>query len=135
MTDPDDPTYTITIDIVNLGRAKTINWYRNQHWAKLAETTRQWRLVAKTLWRKAAANHPIPLTECVATITPLQRNHHGLADVGAHFPSAKAAIDGAIDAKVLLDDTHIHVKKIVFKRTSICANDGLTITLRGRPVR
>ena len=39
-----------------------------------------------------------------------------MQDVAACVPAVKAAIDGLVDAKVLIDDAPQHLKAIVFKQ-------------------
>jgi len=50
-------------------------------------------------------------------------------DTGACFPSAKAAIDGIVDAGVLLDDTPDILPQITFKRPVLGPEPGLRITI------
>lgn len=59
-----------------------------------------------------------------------------LQDAANCYPSAKAMIDGIVDAKILPDDTGEYVKEILFLapvRVKTKAEEGMTLTIT--PVR
>ena len=63
------------------------------------------------------------------TATPLAKDRRWRQDVGACFPSVKAAIDGFVDAKILPDDSPDYVKSLTFLPAEIGEVDGLRLQL------
>lgn len=55
--------------------------------------------------------------------------HRGgpLPDIGACYPSVKAAIDGLVDAEVIPDDTGAHLVRLTFKPPVRSERDALTL--------
>lgn len=77
-------------------------------WANHTRRTREaWGWVAK-------ADRTAGMNRVTIDVVPLHRNGSSPQDPGACAPEAKAAIDGLVDAGVLLDDNGAHVAAITF---------------------
>lgn len=93
-------------------RPWTLNEERAGNRFQRAKQTKQWREYFYFL----AQSQKIPqMTDCVITVTPFQARGR-MQDVAACVPAVKAAIDGLVDAGVLIDDAPTHLKAIVFKQ-------------------
>lgn len=98
--------------LVYKARPWTLNEERSGNRFQRAKRTKEWREAFRVL----ALSYALPtLTNCIVTITPFQPKGR-MQDVAACVPAAKAAIDGLVDAQVLLDDAPMHLKAIVFKQ-------------------
>jgi len=64
---------------------------------------------------------------------PLMTDGRGRQDVGACFPTVKAAIDGLVDVGVVLDDTPAYVHQICFHVPQIVGYDGLRLIITEVP--
>lgn len=93
-------------------RPWTLNEERAGNRFQRAQQTKQWREYFCYL---AQAQNVPKMTDCVITVTPYQQKGR-MQDVAACVPAVKAAIDGLVDAKVLIDDAPQHLKAIVFKQ-------------------
>lgn len=71
---------------------------------------------------------------CEIIVEPVLENRRW-QDTAACFPSAKAAIDGLIDAGVIDDDTPDIVPSITFKRPILGEQAGLKLTVIALPER
>ncbi len=76
-----------------------------RHWAETARLTRAWRATAKLAARNLG---PVP-TPVDITVT-VHRARGGRSDASNLAPTAKAAIDGLVDAGVLPDDSATYVR-------------------------
>lgn len=107
-------------------RPVTMNAVANMHrmaWAnKTAKTRALWCDVIKT------ANVP-PLEQVVITITPLHKDKRSPQDPAACAPEAKGAIDGLVDAGVLVDDNGKFLVAVVFLPPEITGSNGLRMTI------
>ena len=92
-------------------RPFTLNSERRSHWSKRASLTKATR--ERFFWLAKEANIP-KLDVVKIDVVPLVESRRQVADVAAHYPSAKAAIDGLVDAKVIPDDNGEHIKRITF---------------------
>lgn len=91
---------------------------------KRAESTREWR----DAFRLLAAEIP-PMRWMNVTVQPFQKRGR-LQDTAACNPSAKAAIDGIVDAGVIPDDSGEYVRQITFLPCRR-GDDQLTIIIQG----
>ncbi len=107
-----------------------MNEYRTLHWTKRAAYDREWRGIFTVLARAAR----VPRLDAV-NITVVQTcAHHSLPDVGAAYPTAKAAIDGLVDARVLTDDTPEIVRFLGFMAPERSDKDRLVLVIdEGEP--
>lgn len=92
-----------TLDLSRLGRPTPMNKYRTLHHHARAQYDKQWREGAA--WEALRARIPKNLTSIMVNVVQGCRTGTQLPDVGANYPTAKAAIDGLIDAGVIADDT------------------------------
>lgn len=92
-------------------RPLTLNAERAGHWRAHRAATAEWREAFAWL---ARAQHLPRLCRIQVTATPVLADRRG-QDVGACFPSVKAAIDGLVDAGVVPDDTPAHVARLIFE--------------------
>lgn len=90
----------ITVEVT--GPVKYLNANRALHWSEKARLTRAWRAAASAHTRAVIGPRKRPLlkaaTLSVVVVFPDARRRD------AHNVSLKAAIDGAIDARILSDD-------------------------------
>lgn len=97
-------------------RPHTTNDERRRHWSEHGPLTKQFREAAG--FQALAARIP-PLEVVRIDVVAIWPNLRHRPDPGGIYPSAKAAIDGLVDAGVLPDDTDDHVLSITFHRTRI----------------
>lgn len=116
-------TWTITAEGE---RPLTTNRVANLHrrtWAKhTAEIRGRWHL----LGLEAGV---VRLEACTVTVVPLHRNGSSPQDVAACAPEAKAAVDGLVDAGLVVDDDARHITRITFEPPRICGVNGLELTI------
>ena len=122
----------IAISLAVMGRRPvSLNQERNKHFRARVEDTRWWR--EGFAWAALEAGVP-KFTAAEIVVEPVLNNRKW-QDTAACFPSAKAAIDGLIDAGVLEDDTPDIVPTITFKRPVLGAQAGLRLTVISLPER
>lgn len=110
--------------------AWTLNAERSWHWSKRASRTKSTR--EKFYW--LAKIEQVPKLNYVSIdIIPLVKSGAGtIADPGSHFPSAKAAIDGIVDAGVIPDDNGKYIQKISFWSPQPNESVGLRVVITER---
>lgn len=104
---PDEPR---SWDLVHHDRPLPMNAYRTLHFQKRAAYDREWRHTFGWLARQAR----IPRLPAVVVTVGQECRRPPLPDIGATYPTAKAAIDGLVDAGVLVDDSPQFVRAITF---------------------
>ena len=93
-------------------RPWTLNSERSWHWSKRASRTKPTR--EKFFWLAKIEGVP-NLNYVSIDVVPLTASNTGQqADPASHFPAAKAAIDGIVDANVIKDDSGVYIQKITF---------------------
>jgi hypothetical protein len=102
----------MTVELKYEARPWTLNEERAGHRYQRASRTKKWRRVFCDLAKSAAT--PC-LTNCTVTATPYQLRGR-MQDVAACVPAVKAAIDGLVDAGVLVDDSPKYLHAIVFNQ-------------------
>lgn len=117
-------SYAIELSLMGR-RPISLNQERNQHFRKRVEDTKWWR--EGFAWAAIEAGLP-QLVAAEIVVQPIL-NTRNWQDTAACFPSAKAAIDGLIDARVLEDDTPDIVPTITFKRPVLGRQPGLKLTV------
>jgi crossover junction endodeoxyribonuclease RusA len=92
-------SWTLTLT----GRRLTAN--DRPHWTKRADVTREWRTLA---WAQAKRAHIPPLERAHILVEwlPPDRRRRDPANAG---PMGKAAVDGIVDANVLIDDSSAYL--------------------------
>ena len=106
-------------------RPVSLNQERAKHYRARIEDTRWWR----EGFMSAALEVGMPRFNAAEIIVEPVLNNRKWQDTAACFPSAKAAIDGLIDAGVLEDDTPDIVPMITFKRPVLGSQPGLRLTI------
>ena len=103
--------WTITVPApvgLNRNGKRTALWLtandRRKWWAK-ANLVRQWR----ALGRKAATEAAVPPLDRVQVTARVHRARGGRFDPSNWADTAKAVLDGIVDARVLEDDSHEYV--------------------------
>ena len=82
----------------------------------------------RVAWIARAAR--IPKLDAIAvTAIPLARDKRWRPDVAACYPAVKAAIDGLVDAGIIVDDTDAHLLSITFLPREVVGRDGLRIII------
>lgn len=112
-------------------RPWTTNAERSGNRWDRAKKTKQWRTAYAHL---AADLAPPPLEWCHIIVEPWLRTRAGVQDTGACHPAAKAAIDGLVDAGILIDDTPDIVRQITYLAPKI-GRDSLVLIIEGEPQR
>lgn len=103
----------------------TLNKERGVHHMKRAKIVKEWR----DAYCELAQNEMIPHLQMVEiTAQPYVLDNRYRQDVGACFPVVKAAIDGIVDAGVLIDDNAKIVVKLTFL-APLTGKDGLALTI------
>lgn len=103
----------------------TLNKERTVHHMKRAKIVKEWRAAFCDLAQEAM----MPRLEVIeVVVTPHVLNAKYRQDVGACFPLVKAAIDGLVDAGVLIDDNAKIVVKLTFL-TPQFGKDALELTV------
>jgi len=103
--------WTITIPApVGLNRTgkRTTLWLTandRRNWRAKAALVRQWR----ALGRKAATEAAVPPLDRVQVTARVHRTRGGRFDPSNWADTAKAVLDGIVDARVLEDDSHEYV--------------------------
>jgi crossover junction endodeoxyribonuclease RusA len=106
-------------------RPWTLNNERKLHHMKRAKLVKEWRDEFCSLAQENMLPH---FVACEVTAQPYVLNARYRQDVGACFPAVKAAIDGLVDAGVLLDDNANIVTKLTFLAPEL-GRDALRITV------
>ena len=107
-------------------RPWTANAERSWHYHKRATKVRETR----ETWGWLALTHRIPALDGFRVdATPLIRDRQAIPDVGACYPTVKAAIDGFVDAGVIVDDDPFHVPTISFHAPQLAPREGLRIQI------
>jgi crossover junction endodeoxyribonuclease RusA len=110
-------------------RPWTMNSERSWHWSKRAMRTKSTR--EKFYWLSKIEQ--VPKLEYISVdVVPLYKTKGPHADTGAHFPTAKAAIDGIVDAGVIPDDSGKHIQKITFWSPTQNGKDGMRVVITNR---
>jgi crossover junction endodeoxyribonuclease RusA len=91
-----------------------------------AEITRWWRENFMLAAFQAGVPHYTKITLEVTPILPDRK----LQDTGACYPTAKAAIDGLVDAGVVDDDAPRYVPTITFNSPVVSDVGGLRIVIK-----
>ena len=81
-----------------------INSNQRLHRMAQAKLTKEWRQASA-----AAAHNTKPFTKQVRIIAHIHKPRGGRYDPGNLYPTAKAILDGIVDAGILPDDDHVHV--------------------------
>ena len=113
-------TYTHT------GRVRSLNSERSAHWSKRAKDAENWREAFYWL----GVQNRVRFSSVHVTAEIIQKKP--LADCGNGLPSIKAAIDGLVDAQVIVDDSPQYVKSITMFAPRVPQPgevESLTITL------
>lgn len=98
-------------ELLHLERPIPENELRKMHWRARAEYVAAWRATFGWLAKQARVPR---LDAVIVTIATTCRAGTTLPDVGAVFNTAKAAIDGLVDARVIPDDTPAHLRALTF---------------------
>lgn len=108
-----------------------LNANHRLHWAVKHKLTRAWR--QQTHW--AAKSAHLPTFDGPVSITAtIHRDHNrGRWDVGNLAPTAKAAVDGLVDAGVLVDDSNRYVTGPDMRAGEPWADAALVLTIRRQP--
>lgn len=81
---------------------------RTGHWSYRAALTKEWREAFFILAKK----EKVPHMDAIHVDVYQSCKKGRMPDTGACAPAVKAAVDGLVDANVILDDTHTYVKSI-----------------------
>ena len=100
-----------------LGRPPTSNRARAAHWNENQKSTKEWRTAAGWHWREAAWDNRrgrlLRIREPVTIVAvPYHKDLRTPQDTGACWPAVKAAVDGLVDAGIVVDDSGEHVAEI-----------------------
>jgi crossover junction endodeoxyribonuclease RusA len=117
---------TVTrFELVVPGPLHTVNRERAVHWRISRGWTKTTRELAGWVGRGAPR-----FVWCDVEVWPEQAKGR-LADVGAHLPSVKAAVDGLVDAGVLADDGPVFLRSLLLNAPVRGGRDLLRLVLVG----
>lgn len=108
----------------------SLNAERSAHWRARHQLTATWRQAFKVY--ALTAHHPQFTAPVLITCQPYQARNK-LQDPGNCLPSLKAAVDGIVDAGVLIDDSPAYVAGLMILAPQR-GPDGLTVTIEERTV-
>ena len=120
---------TYTVEFGDDKVVPTINAERTVSPFVRARYTKKWR---EAFFLLARAQRVPSLTAVTIEVYPLQARKP-LADVVAHAPAAKAAIDGLVDAGVMPDDTPEYLHSVTFHPPVKGKRNGLRLAIHGTP--
>lgn len=103
---PGQRMWTLTWD----DKPTPMNEYRTFHFRKRADYDRLWRRTFQIL----ANNAKVPRLDRIGVTVAQTCAYPSLPDIGASYPTAKAAIDGLVDAGVIVDDDPEHLIWLAF---------------------
>lgn len=83
-----------------------LNSNQRMHRMAAAKLTAQWRMAAKIACRVDGAPN---LTDRVHLTAVIYKPRGGRWDANNYWPTVKAAVDGMVDAGVLIDDDNKHI--------------------------
>ncbi len=106
-------------------RPGTVNRERTLHWSHRAASTKEWREAFAWL----AKQQRIPPLGAIEVVAIPHLSDMRVQDVAACLPSVKAAIDGLVDAGVILDDGPRHVHRVCFNRPMHDGRNCLTLII------
>lgn len=100
-------------------------WHHHKRARLVKETRERWYVLAKQA--------QIPrLSQITVAVIPLAKDRRWRPDVGACYPSVKAAVDGLVDAGVIPDDNPEHLYSITFYSVQVVGRDGLRLVIGER---
>lgn len=105
-------------------RPWTVNAERRWSPFERAEIVKRWRHAFGTLAR--AAGIP-PCGRIVVHAYPHARSRRALADTGACYGAVKAAVDGLVDADIVVNDGPDYVAAIVLHAPQVTGADALEL--------
>jgi Holliday junction resolvase RusA-like endonuclease len=108
--------------------AALINANQRLHHHAKAKLTKAWRDAARLGYRGIGGPHNKAHITCAIRFPTNHRR-----DVGNYYPTAKAILDGLVDAGVLPDDNDDHVTGPDMRRTRPNGPLQVTITIREIP--
>ena len=110
-----------------VARPQLLNSERSAHWRAHRATTEEWRQAFRVL----ALEAKIPRCEQIeVTVIHERKDRRSIPDVGACFPSVKAAVDGVTDAGVVDHDGPDHVVRLVFEAPVVTGRHALVLVVR-----
>lgn len=107
-------------------RPTTMNDHRKMHHHVRARDDRFWRESGWALAKSAK----VPQLQCIEVVVMPLLSDNRRQDVAACAPAAKAAIDGLVDARVIPDDTDVHLASVTFLPAVVGVDDGLVLQIR-----
>ena len=114
-------------------RPFSLNAERSQHWSARASRTsdvRGWAKLAaiSAMGVSGRPYFPVPV---VVTVYPFALNRRYRQDVGNCYTSFKSALDGCVDAGVIVDDSDQYLSAVTFYAHQF-GRDEMTLTFEER---
>lgn len=107
-------------------RPWSLNAERSGHWRKHRALTDEWRGVFHLLALEARIPELVAIT---VTVQPEVKNRSAMPDTGACVGAAKAAIDGLVDAGVIIEDGPTVVRRLTFEAPRVTGVDALELII------
>jgi len=104
----------------------TVNAERTWHYHKRAKAVRECRERFAWLALEAKVGR---VARIKVAVVPLAKDRRGIQDVAACLPAVKAAVDGLVDAGVIVDDDPAHLVSITFYGTQVIGEAGLRLVV------
>ena len=120
----------MTAETYTLELVAPCEWIRSndrRHFHAAAALTRKWRETAA--WRARQERLP-KITQPVEITAVIHRADRRKADAPNSWPSVKAAIDGLVDAGVLVDDNDTCVLATTFRPGAVMERSQLTLIIQ-----
>lgn len=118
----------IVVVEVRAGRPVTVNASRRMHWRRRAEEDAMWRMAAKVSCLQQVGRVRFTGRVCI-TALPITAVTWYEQDPGGCYPSVKAAVDGLVDARLMVGDTGAHVAWIKMRPPEVRDWEGLELTI------
>lgn len=99
------PHWFIVMAIPDTVKRSLLNANERTHWRRRSELSREWR--ERTCWLAKAVG--IPRLQRASVVIYIAFGDKRRRDVGNYQPTAKAIVDGLVDAGVLPDDDDTHL--------------------------
>jgi hypothetical protein len=109
-----------------IGRPITMNKHRTLHHHERAKVD----AAIREHWAWLAIRAKVPhLDRIRIEVTPLHKDGRAPQDVAACAPYEKAARDGLVDARVVVDDGPKYVLSCMFHAPRVCGVDGIELVV------
>lgn len=119
------PQWFIEMAIPDTVKRSLLNANERTHWARRSRLSREWR--ERTCW--LAKGGGIPPLQRASVVIYIAFGDNRRRDVGNYQPTAKAIVDGLVDAGVLPDDDDAHLEGPDLRCDAATARRAIRVTI------